>query len=89
MTEQRVEHEPFDRLTSLCAEMTTVLDTEENADVQAVIFLMADERGGIQTHGYPDLNDAMVDLFVHLRAMFRATGRDLEFIAVPQSPEGL
>lgn len=81
--------EPFDRLTRLTVEMTAPLETPENADVQAIVFLHDGERSGIQIHGYEDQNDAMVDLFVHMKAMFRSVGKDLDFIGVPESPKGI
>jgi hypothetical protein len=81
--------EPMDRLTRLCAEMTTVLNEPENADVKAIVFLEDGEKGGIQTHNYEDTTDALADLFIHMQAMFKAEGKDLQFIGIPDSPEGL
>lgn len=81
--------EPMDRLTGLCAEMTTVLDEPENADVRAIIFLDTNTRGGIQIHGWEDDLDAMAHLFIHMQAVFRANGRDIDFVGIPDSPEGL
>ena len=71
---------PFDRLTGLCKEMTDVLDTGENADVKAIIFLQDGHNGGIQTHGYEEENEALVDLFIHMKALFNAQGKDVLFI---------
>jgi hypothetical protein len=53
---------------------------------KAVVMLVDDgEGGGALTHlsGYTDDGDAIVDMFVHLRAIVRAGGRDLEFIGIP------
>jgi hypothetical protein len=69
--------------------MTRVLDEPENEDVRAIIFLDAEDRGGIQLHGWEDETEAMAHLFAHLQAIFRATGRDLDFIGIPDSPEGI
>jgi hypothetical protein len=80
---------PIDRLTGLCAEMTPVLDRPENADVRAIVFLNDEQCGGIQVHGYDDMSTAMAELFIHMRAMFRSMGKDLEFVGIPDSPEGL
>jgi hypothetical protein len=81
--------EPMDRLTGLCDQMTRVLDYPENEDVRAIVFLDDGERGGIQLHGYTDDVEAMAALFVHMQAVFRANGRDIQFVGIPDSPEGL
>jgi len=80
---------PVDRLTELCAEMTTPLDKSENDDVKAIVFLNDGERGGIQLHGYDSQAEAMAELFLHMKAVFQSMGKDLSFIGVPDSPEGL
>ena len=84
-----VSREPTDRLTRLCAEMTEPCDRPENADVKAIVFLSDEHRGGIQMHGYDDQTQGMVDLFLHLQVMFRSVGKDLQFVGIPESPEGL
>ena len=71
---------PFDRLTGLCKQMTVPLDAEENRDVKAIVFLQDGENGGIQTHGYEGETDAIVDLFIHMKALFNAQGKDILFI---------
>jgi hypothetical protein len=81
--------QPIDRLTKLCAEMTPVLDRPENADVRAIVFLNDEKHGGIQMHGYEDTSTAIAELFVHMRAIFHSMGKELEFVAVPESPQGL
>jgi hypothetical protein len=88
-TPPTISDEPHDRLTELCAQMTEVLNEPENNDIKAIVFLNDDNRGGIQTHGYDDPMEATADLFVHMRAIFRALGKELELIAIPESPEGL
>jgi hypothetical protein len=42
-----------------------------------VIFLQDGKRGGLVTFGYDDDLEAAVDVLVHLRAIFRANGRDM------------
>jgi hypothetical protein len=81
--------EAIDRLTRLCVEMTEPLDKPENWDVKAVVLLHDEDRGGIQIHGYDDEAEAMADLFIHMKAIFQAQGKDLQFIGIPESPEGL
>lgn len=94
-TEPAMSNEPFDRLTTLCQTMTDALDealaaeTGEHPPIRTIVFLEDDERAGIVTHGYEDSLDAMGSLFIHMKAIFQAHGKDLEFIAVPDSPEGV
>ncbi len=83
-TERRPES--FDRLTRLCAAMTDALDAHpERGDEKCIVFLQseADKRGGLQLHGYDDDNEAMVDLFLHLKALFASAGKDLIFAPMP------
>lgn len=81
---RRSEGEPHDHLTRLCAAMTDALEAQPGSEgVKAVVMLDDGERGGIQLHGYDDDTDAMVDLFVHLRAIFNANGKELAFAPFP------
>jgi hypothetical protein len=82
-------NEPRDRLTRLCAQMTSVLDEPEHADVKAIVFLTDQDRSGIQMSGYDDTTEGLADLLVHMKAMFQSMGKDLEFIGIPESPGGL
>lgn len=56
---------------------------------KAVLMLDDGHHGGIVLHGYESDTDAMVDMLVHLRAIFRANGKDLDVIGIPDSPAGL
>jgi hypothetical protein len=71
--------EPNDRLTELCAVMTDALDRaiEPWETPKCVVFLTDGQRGGLQLHGYDDDSEAIVDLFVHLKALFEASGKTL------------
>jgi hypothetical protein len=80
---------PFDRLTKMAATMTAAVETPENADVRGIVFLSDEHRSGIQMFGYEDQSEGIADLFVHMKAIFQSMGKDLEFIGVPESPEGL
>lgn len=76
----RTEGEPHDRLTRICSAMTETLDAHpENGegDVKAVIVLDDGKRGGIVLHGYEDDMAAMVDLLLHLKAVFEVNGKTL------------
>lgn len=83
MAGERRTEQPEERLTRLCAAMTDTLDAHpERGDEKCIVFLQseADQRGGLQLHGYEDDTDAMVDLFMHLKAIFLANGKDVEFV---------
>jgi hypothetical protein len=87
MAEQptRTEGEPHDRLTRLCAAMTDALEAHpERGDEKCIVFLQseADQRGGLQLHGYDDDAEALADLFMHLKAMFEAQGKTLMFAPI-------
>jgi hypothetical protein len=76
--------EPHDRLTRLCAAMTDALEAHpERGSEKAIVFLQDEERGGLQMHGYEDDSEAIADLFIHLRAIFRANGKELMFAPMP------
>jgi hypothetical protein len=81
--------EAFDRLTELCAEMTSAIERPDTQDVRGIVFLSDDKLGGIQMFGYEDQVEAMADLFVHMRSIFKSMGKNLEFVGIPESPEGL
>jgi hypothetical protein len=86
MADERRTQQPHDRLTRLCAAMTDALDAHpERGDEKCIVFLQsdADRRGGLQLHGYEDDTDAIVDLFLHLKALFRSKGKDLYFAPIP------
>jgi hypothetical protein len=53
------------------------LDQAPGERPKCIVFLQDSERGGLQLHGYEEDTDAIVDLFVHLRAIFRANGKEL------------
>lgn len=65
MSVQRSEGKPVDRLTHV----------EHRAEDKCIVFLDDGDRGGLQLHGYDSDNEAMVDLLVHLRALFKANGK--------------
>jgi hypothetical protein len=91
VSEVRRTTEPHDRLTRICDSMTKQFDLhpEHRTGDKCIVFLDDGHRGGINIHGYDDDLEAIVDLFIHLKAMFQATGRDLDFIAIPDNASGL
>ena len=46
------------------------------------MFLDDGRRGGIALHGYDNDADAMADLLVHLRALFRANGKEMTIVPI-------
>jgi hypothetical protein len=85
MAGERRTEEPHDRLTRMCAAMTATLDAhpETSEDVKCIVFLQDGDRGGMQLHGYEEDSEAMVDLLMHLKAIFEANGQTLSFMPMP------
>lgn len=79
---------PQDRLTRIGGAMLASFNEHaEKRDVdRAIVFLKDEVKGGIALAGYPDDKDAILDLMVHLRAMFRTYGHDLHFVPVGTPP---
>lgn len=78
---------PQDRLTRLCAAMTDALEAHpEHGSEKCAVFLRDGNRMGLVLHGYDDDREAIVDLFGHLRAIFRANGQDLHVVPVGTTP---
>lgn len=81
MADEIRSDKPTDRLTRLCAAMTEALDAHpEHGEEKCIVFLQDKEAGGLQLHGYDDDTDAIVDLFLHLRALFRSNGQQLKIL---------
>lgn len=79
---------PQDRLTRIGDTLLTAFNDHDEklpAD-RAIVFLNDATKGGIAIAGYDDDKDAILDLVVHLRAMFRAYGHDLHFVPVGTTP---
>ena len=78
---------PQDRLTRLCAAMTDALEAHpEHGSEKCAVFLRDDKRMGLVLHGYDDDHEAIFDLLVHLRAIFRANGQDLHIVPMGATP---
>ena len=77
-------NEPFDQLTRLCDTMTKAMkaDPEYTEDVKCIVFLNNKKRGGLQMTGYEDDTEAIVDLFIHLKAIFKVNGKELMLIPI-------
>lgn len=90
-TNERRSVEPTDRKTRIASRVSELIenDPEYIDGDKAIVTVLDNEGGGIGLFGYENDTDAMVDLFVMLRAIARANGRDLEYVGIPDSPEGL
>jgi len=79
---------PQDRLTRIGNTMLAAFNEhgEKLGADRAIVFLKDATKGGIALAGYDDDKDAIMDLVVHLRAMFRAHGQDLHFVPVGTTP---
>ena len=86
MSDEKRGHEPHDRLTRLCKTMTDALeaDPEYGPGIKCVVFLDSDveKRGGLQLHGYENDAEALANVLMHLRAIFRSNGSDLILTAI-------
>lgn len=74
---------PHDRLTRLCDVMIDALDINpERGEEKCIIFLQDGKNGGLVLHGYKDDHEALVDLILHMKAIFNANGQDLQIISI-------
>jgi hypothetical protein len=72
--------DPMDRMTRLCDAMVTALTEHPEypaGKVQAIVFIQGDGRGGIELHNYDDDVEAIENLIIHLKALFKANGMTL------------
>jgi len=85
----KAHDEPQDRLTRMCDEMTKVFDAhpEHREGDKCMVFLDDGKMGGLVLHDYEDQTSAIVDLLLHLRAMFRASGKEMDMIFL--GPDGV
>jgi hypothetical protein len=81
--------QPQDRLTRICDDMTKVFDHHpEHIDGdKCMVFLDDGHRGGIVLHGYDDQVEAMTDLLMHMKAMFKSAGKNFDIVFL--DPEGV
>lgn len=82
--ERRTEGVPHDRLTRMCDAAIQAFEghPEYRDGDKCIVFLNDGKRGGLVLHGYDDDADAVADLLLHLRAIFRANGKDLQIHAL-------
>lgn len=84
MVRERRETEPHDRLTRICDAMAQTFEAhpERRAGDKCIVFLDTDDRGGLVLTGYEDDHEALVNLFMHLRAVFAVNGQTLDIMAL-------
>lgn len=79
----KIELEAHTLLTSLTDVMVKALEADPRSEgVKCVVMLDDGKLGGICVHGYENGTDAAVDLFIHLRAMFNAVGKELSILPI-------
>lgn len=80
----RTVGEPHNRLTRLGNEVLDVLHSlpEYREGDRCVVFLSDGERGGTALDGYSEDAEAMVDVLMHLRAVFEANGKTLAIVPI-------
>ena len=74
--------EPHDRLTRICDDMTKTFDEHpEHVDGdKCMVFLDNGKVAGLVLHGYEDKTEAITDLLMHLQAMFKAAGKQMDIM---------
>lgn len=81
--ETRSEGTPHDRATRLANIALDVLQSHPDYEGERVmVFLDGKERGAIGMSGYDDDVEALVNLFMHLRAIFAAQGKELTLMGM-------
>jgi hypothetical protein len=80
---ERSEGTPHNRATRLAdAALDTLRAHPEYRGERLIVFLDNEEEkvGSIGLSGYDDDIEAIVNLFMHLRAMFEAQGKELQLV---------
>jgi hypothetical protein len=88
--------DPHDRLTQICNDIAKKVSEHPqfSPDLRCIVMCVDDKGGGIGAFGYDvehegNVGDATVitDLFLSLRAMLRANGKELQVMAIGGTPE--
>lgn len=79
-------NKPHNRLTRICDQMTQTFDRhpEHLPDDRCIVFLDSDtdRMGGIVVHGYDDDRQALVNLLMHVKAMFASMGMHIDLMTL-------
>jgi len=90
-----LRHTAENRMERIVDSMTDLFDAHpEHLDTdKCVVFISTESHGGLVAHGYGEdpgdksmVTAAIVDVMMHLQAMFRSIGKDLELIPIPDNP---
>jgi hypothetical protein len=90
MTEdlERSEGVPHNRQTRLAdAALDVLREHPDYGGEKLIVFLDGNEHGAIGMSGYDDDVEAIVNLFMHLRAIFAAQGKELTLMGLGK-PQG-
>ena len=77
-------HNRATRLANACLDLLK-LDPEYEGE-KLIVFLDGEEVSSIGISGYEDDLEAMANLFMHLRAMFAAQGKELTLVGLAKTP---
>jgi hypothetical protein len=91
MTQPPPTPKPQDRMTRMSGALSEALEAqpEYRTGDRCIVFTSDSEWSGICIHGYDDVVEAVTDLFIHMQAMMRSIGKDLDFIGIPNDLSGL
>jgi len=81
-------HEPRHDMTRLAEEMLEVIPVISRDRVKAIVLLTdeATAMNGIALSGWEDDAEAVAHMFIHLRMIMRASGKDLIVMTEDNSP---
>jgi hypothetical protein len=80
---ERSEGTPHNRQTRLAdAALDVLKEHPEYKGEKVIVFLDGEKTGAIGISGYEDELEPMVNLFMHLRAMFAAQGKELSLVGM-------
>ena len=78
--------EPRDRLGRLANDLLEHFRAMPDADgVQVIVMLCEGEHRQTALDGFEESSEALVELLVHLRAIFAANGTEMALAAVPRT----
>ena len=88
--EARREQKPHERLTRVCDAMLEggKAHPEYEEGMRLITLVNFDNHGGIGIDGYDDDDDwdAVIDIFLHLKAIVQASGQDLLIVPLKGGP---
>ena len=83
------EGEPHDRMTRVANRVLENFEQLEEAEgLRAIVFINGKDRSGIGSHGYEDSTEILVDLFMHLKALFEVNGKELSILPITRVGQG-